>query len=94
MQRVLAVLVLASVLFACQSSEPTFVTMSDAEIAAYNSSVGFYDQVICVREARAGTYIRKRYCETLAEIEENLLNSYDRLNTLNVGSYSAFRSRD
>lgn len=77
----LAILPLA----ACTVSDlPDFERLSPAELAQYNRSVEFWDQVYCVDDIRAGSHIRRRHCETLMELQENLLRQSSTVNVLSA----------
>ena len=61
-----------------------FRKMSPAELLAYNRTVEFWDQVYCADEIRAGTHIRRRYCETYIELQDRLTNAASSLNVLST----------
>lgn len=73
-------------LSACATDAPAFHRMSSEEIAAYNDSVEFQDQIICMREIRIGTHIKRRYCETFADMENRMLSNIGKLNSANLGA--------
>jgi len=72
----------AFILTACNSAQMDFERMSFPELVAYNRTVEPMDQVYCVEEIRAGSHIRRRHCETLIEIQENLARSASAINVL------------
>ncbi len=76
----------AALLVSC-SSTPNggdFSKMSSTELVAYNRSVEFWDQVYCADEIRAGTHIRRRYCETYMELQDRLIKAASSLNVLST----------
>ena len=87
-RRVRACLIAASaaLLVSC-SSTPNggdFSKMSSTELVAYNRSVEFWDQVYCADEIRAGTHIRRRYCEIYMELQDRLIKAASSLNVLST----------
>ena len=79
-------LLLASLMItmtACANNGPSFVNMSEVELAAYNRELPAEQRVYCVVEATTSTFIRKRVCRTyedwLAHNERELM----RLDVLN-----------
>ncbi|GJM12355.1 MAG: hypothetical protein DHS20C12_07580 [Pseudohongiella sp.] len=76
----------AIALSACASNpnEINFERMDPLELMAYNQSVDFWDQVYCSDEIRAGSHIRRRYCETLIEIQERLNKAVSEVNVLST----------
>ena len=61
-----------------------FRKMSSTELIAYNRTVEFWDQVYCADEIRAGTHIRRRYCETYMELQDRLTKAASSLNVLST----------
>ena len=90
MHKLLFLTAAVPLLFSCTTYSPSFARMSNEEIALYNSSVEFDQQVVCVREVRAGTHIKRRYCETFEEMERRRLTNIGKLNAANVGSVAVF----
>lgn len=86
MSNLLISICLSLALSACASNLPSFAKMSNEEIAAYNDSVEFHEQVICLRETRIGTHIKRRYCETFADMEARMLSNIGKLNSANLGA--------
>lgn len=78
----IALLTLAS----CNSSRVPVERMSDAELFAYNESVGFWDQVYCTKDIRTGSHIRKQTCATLRELQDYNANQVGILVTAGSGS--------
>lgn len=60
----LSLIVLTFLLAACSSNGPSFVSMSEIEIMAYNRGLPIEKQVYCMEGATTSTYIRKRICRT------------------------------
>ena len=87
-RRVKACLIAASaaLLVSCSSTPNVgdFRKMSSPELIAYNRTVEFWDQVYCADEIRAGTYIRRRYCETYMELQDRLTKAASSLNVLST----------
>ncbi|PCI79192.1 MAG: hypothetical protein COB20_05255 [SAR86 cluster bacterium] len=56
---------LAIVVSACNSnSDPSFASMSEMELGAYNRELPPEKHVYCVQEADTSTFIRKRICRS------------------------------
>ena len=68
MKRITLLTILASLLWACESSGPRFHEMTDTELYAYNQGQPMEKQVICRTEADTSTYIRKTKCMTVEEM--------------------------
>lgn len=71
-------------LVACNSNRINFERMERDELVAYNRSVDFWDQVYCVDEIRAGSHIRRRHCNTLLEIQNQVDRSASAVNVLSA----------
>lgn len=71
-------------LTACSSNNINFERMERDELVAYNRSVDFWDQVYCVDEIRAGSHIRRRHCNTLLEIQNQVDRSASAVNVLSA----------
>lgn len=54
----------AIIVTACSTASPSFVNMSEVELAAHNRGLPAEEQVFCVREADSSTFIRKRVCQS------------------------------
>ena len=78
--------VCAGLLVSCSSTPGggDFRKMSSTELIAYNRTVEFWDQVYCADEIRAGTHIRRRYCETYMELQDRLTKAASSLNVLSA----------
>ncbi len=83
---VLTLLMLA----ACNTSAIPFERMTDLQLARYNVSVDFWQQVYCTSDIRIGSHIRKRTCATLQQLYDYNANQIGVLNTVAVGG-SGFR---
>lgn len=81
----LALFALALGLGACQLPAQHFAGMSDEELHAYNADRAVMDQVVCRKEARTSSYIRKTHCQTVRQIVYELENSVMALQVLDFG---------
>lgn len=87
----LVVGVIASLMLAsCTSTKVSVEKMSNMEIALYNSSVSFMEQVYCIEDIRLGSHIRQRTCATLQEMQDYNANQIGIVNTASAGN-SIFR---
>jgi len=86
MHKLLVSIFLLMALPSCATNKPSFTKMSYEEIVAYNATVGTTEQVYCREELRAGTHIKRRYCETIAEYEDRMYRTIGTLNSVNLGS--------
>ena len=62
---------LAIIVAACSSNGPSFLSMSEVELAAYNRGQLPGKQVYCVQEADSSSFIRKRSCQTYEDWMEH-----------------------
>lgn len=83
MKKLSVIAVATLLLAACENSRPAFHRMSEQELVAYNASVDAPDQIYCVEEVRAGSFIRKRFCASLADIANALENQINGLDVIN-----------
>lgn len=90
MHKLLISILLLMALSSCATVKPSFTRMSYEEIAAYNASVDASEQVYCRKELRAGTHIKRRYCETADEYRDRMYATVGRLNSINLGSSVEF----
>lgn len=67
---------LTTLLFNCSSSRPSFATMNDMELAAYNRGLPPEQQVFCVQETNSSSFIRRRVCQSFEEwVQQNEQNA-------------------
>ena len=66
----------------CSTNQLSFERMTEAQLLAYNESVGLFDQVICTRSKSTASYIYKRTCRTIRQI------ATEGIGRLNSSSYS------
>ena len=78
---VVAIFVLAS----CNSSRINFNSMSDAEIRAYNQTVGQWEQVFCEEIASVRSRVPRRRCQTRLEMQQENVGNVGTLNTAGSG---------
>ncbi len=55
------------VLASCSSTNPSFSSMSEVELVAYNEGRAESEQVYCIDEAEPSTFISKRRCKTVED---------------------------
>lgn len=75
-----ALVAIASFTFSCTVAGPNFRTLSEAELAAYNTGLPEWDQVSCVVERRTGSHLKSRVCMTLREFQMRDLGVVSRAN--------------
>jgi hypothetical protein len=73
----------AIIITACSNNSPSFVNMSEIELAAHNRSLPAEEQVFCVRETDSSTFIRKRVCQSYAGWQEHNTRAAMTLDVLN-----------
>jgi hypothetical protein len=54
----------AIIVTACSNNSPSFISMSEIELAAHNRDLPAEEQIFCVSEADSSTFIRKRVCQS------------------------------
>ena len=86
MHKLLVSIFLLMALSSCATNKLSFTKMSYEEIVAYNATVDTTEQVYCREELRAGTHIKRRYCETISEYEDRMHRTIGALNAANLGS--------
>ena len=74
---------LAVFVSACNSNRPSYSTMSEVELAAFNRTVPLEEQVYCIEQAGTSTYIRRRICQTYAQWLSQNERAAMRLDVLN-----------
>ncbi|MGB4248559.1 MAG: hypothetical protein WBJ75_12650 [Pseudohongiellaceae bacterium] len=84
MKKITTLALTAIVLSACQISGPNFRSMSEAELAAYNTGLSEWDRVSCVVERRTGSHMKSRVCMTLREFQLRDLGVVSRANSAMV----------
>ena len=63
---------LALLVAACSNNSPSFTSMSEVELAAYNRGLPPEKQVFCVQETNSSTFIRKRSCQSIEDwVQQN-----------------------
>lgn len=63
---------LAIIVSACNSNKPSFIGMSEVELAAYNRGLPPEKQIFCVQEANSSSYIRRRSCQSFEDwVQQN-----------------------
>jgi len=74
-------------LAACAGTDrqPSFKSMTQQELALYNSTVAAEDMVLCIEDVRMGSHIRKKHCATLAEFAVALEANSAFIGTVNYG---------
>ncbi len=86
MHKLLVSIFLLMAFSSCANNKPSFTKMSYEEVVAYNATVDISEQVYCREELRAGTHIKRRYCETIADYEARMHSIIGTLNSANLGS--------
>lgn len=86
MNKLIVVVITFLMLASCVSPHVPFERMSDGEIAGYNESVTFWEQVYCTSDIRIGSHIRKRKCLTLSDLRDYNSNQIGLVNTAGTGS--------
>ena len=76
MKNVALMLVTVFLLVSCKSQGLSFKRMSEEEIATYNRTVGFEEQIHCIDDVHTGSYIRRKSCATIPDWVELGANVY------------------
>ena len=77
--------VTAAQIIACQTTATPFRKMTDEELIAYNSTVPLEQNVICFKDLRTDSHIRKTRCMTIMEILTEASTNARTIDALNVG---------
>ena len=79
----------------CIASDSSTVNpnlMTDEEIIAYNKTQDrIWDHIVCAREIRIQSHIKKRYCGTLSELNRRASISGEQLNIISFGGDLIYR---
>lgn len=58
---------LAIAVSACSNTGPSFSSMSELELAAYNRELPAEKHIYCVEQADTSTFIRRKVCQSLED---------------------------
>jgi len=75
----------AVLIIACQTMEKPFRKMTDEELIAYNSTVPLEQNVICFKDLRTDSHIRKTRCMTIMDILTEAETNARTIDALNIG---------
>jgi len=70
---------------ACQSAVTPFRKMTDEELIAYNATVPLEQNVICFKDLRTDSHIRKTRCMTILDILTEAETNARTIDALNIG---------
>ena len=70
---------------ACQTTDKPFRKMTDEELIAYNSTVPLEQNVICLKDLRTDSHIRKIRCMTIMDILTEAESNARMVDALNIG---------
>jgi hypothetical protein len=87
MRNALYLAVFAGSLTACGTAPLSFESLSEEELYAYNAEQPLLNQVICVKEQRTSSHIRKRRCQSLHEIINERSTAGLQLQVLDYGAH-------
>ena len=83
------------VLVACTAADDSRINpnlMTDEEIIAYNQSQDrIWDHIVCAREFRVQSHIKKRYCGTMSELNRRASATGEQLNIITFGGSLIYR---
>ena len=69
----------------CQTTDKPFLKMTDEELIAYNSTVPLEQNVICLKDLRTDSHIRKIRCMTIMDILTEAESNARMVDALNIG---------
>ena len=78
-------LALGTVFIKCQTTDTPFRKMTDEELISYNSTVPLEQNVICFRDLRTDSHIRKTRCMTVMDILTEAESNARMVDALNIG---------
>lgn len=82
-------------LLACTVSDDSGINpnlMTDEEIIAYNANQDrIWDHIVCAREFRVQSHIKKRYCGTMSELNRRASANGEQLNIISFGGSLIYR---
>ena len=84
-KRLCWVLALGTMVSACQTTDKPFRKMTDEELIAYNSTVPLEQNVICLKDLRTDSHIRKIRCMTIMDILTEAESNARMVDALNIG---------
>ena len=76
---------LVIMLVACQTTGTPFRKMTDEELIAYNATVPLEQNVICFKDLRTDSHIRKTRCMTIIDILTEAETNARTIDALNIG---------
>ena len=79
------IFVLIIMLVACQATGTPFRKMTDEELIAYNATVPLEQNVICFKDLRTDSHIRKTRCMTIMDILTEAETNARMIDALNIG---------
>ena len=79
------VFVMAVMVVACQATDTPFRKMTDEELISYNSTVPLEQNVICFKDLRTDSHIRKTRCMTIMDILTEAETNARTIDALNIG---------
>ncbi|MBT3530082.1 MAG: hypothetical protein HOF74_03355 [Gammaproteobacteria bacterium] len=87
----LALMVVSACTATASESGMNFNLMSDEEILAYNATQDrVWDEVLCIREVRIQSRIKKRHCATASNWNKRGISSAEQLNIISFGTPQIF----
>ena len=86
---------LVFVLSSCATPDSSTINpnlMTDEEIIAYNKTQDrIWDHIVCTREIRVQSHIKKRYCGTLSQLNRRASATGEQLNIISFGGDLIYR---
>ena len=86
---------LVFVLSSCATPDSSTINpnlMTDEEIIAYNKTQDrIWDHIVCTREIRVQSHIKKRYCGTLSQLNRRASTTGEQLNIISFGGDLIYR---
>ncbi len=83
--RSFCIFVMAVMVVACQAIETPFRKMTDEELISYNATVPLEQNVICFKDLRTDSHIRKTRCMTIMDILTEAETNARTIDALNIG---------
>jgi len=63
----------------CAADRPRYDRMTEEELQAYNAGKPMHEQVYCYERRKTGSYIKKRFCDTIFDIVSETVTNAQRV---------------
>ena len=90
--KLLVLLSLLLALASCATDQPNFISMSEAELLAYNKDRPVLNQIFCQEMRTTSSHIPRKVCREVEDWVQHNMRTLMAIDTISVGSYSVFGS--